>query len=187
MIFSGIFFATSARVRGKLPTNLCLGFARDYGVGGKKKIATEESAESNRCTQLRRSASWMNPRAFSSGAGRKLPIRPGAGLGQDMATREREAASWNLKIFDLATSNGVLDQDEEKIFIIAGADHGLTKEQIESPELAEPTNKSIERVEKVAPPRRCDWRGIASRGRKNPQEKNSLRIMLRLSAIDSLT
>ena len=106
-------------------------------------------------------------------------------LDEELATRQREEASAEFrKYLTFATSNGVLTKDEEENLYHFGADHGLTKEQIEALIEAEIKDSCIERVETVAPPPPlAPGAGSQVEAGKNPQEE-FLR-MLRLSALDS--
>ena len=140
---------------------------------------------SNPLTQLLRSGLDESSRFLTEARVELLDPARRRVLDQKIATREREEASVEFqKYLTFATSNGVLTKDEEENLYHFGADHGLTKEQIESLIEAEIKDKCIERVETVAPPPPPAPRaGLQVEAGKNPQEE-FLR-MLRLSALDS--
>ena len=140
---------------------------------------------SNPLTQLLRSGLDESSRFLTEARVELLDPARRRVLDEEIATREREEASAEFrKYLTFATSNGVLTKDEEENLYHFGADHGLTKEQIESLIEAEIKDKCIERVETVAPPPPPPrGAGLQVEAGKNPQEE-FLR-MLRLSALDS--
>lgn len=140
---------------------------------------------SNPLTQLLRSGLDESSRFLTEARVELLDPARRQVLDEELATREREEASAEFqKYLTFATSNGVLTKDEEENLYHFGADHGLTKEQIESQIEAEIKDSCIERVETVAPPPPpAAGAGSQVEAGKNPQEE-FLR-MLRLSALDS--
>ena len=140
---------------------------------------------SNPLTQLLRSGLDESSRFLTEARVGLLDPARRQVLDEELATREREEASAEFqKYLTFATSNGVLTKDEEENLYHFGADHGLTKEQIESQIEAEIKDSCIERVETVAPPPPpAAGAGSQVEAGKNPQEE-FLR-MLRLSALDS--
>ena len=140
---------------------------------------------SNPLTQLLRSGLDESSRFLTEARVELLDPARRQVLDEELATREREEASAEFqKYLTFATSNGVLTKDEEENLYHFGADHGLTKEQIESQIEAEIKDSCIERVETVAPPPPpAAGAGLQVEAGKNPQEE-FLR-MLRLSALDS--
>ena len=140
---------------------------------------------SNPLTQLLRSGLDESSRFLTEARLELLDPARRQVLDEELATREREEASAEFqKYLTFATSNGVLTKDEEENLYHFGADHGLTKEQIELLIEAEIKESCIERVETVAPPPPpVPAAGLQVEAGKNPQEE-FLR-MLRLSALDS--
>jgi formylglycine-generating enzyme required for sulfatase activity len=140
---------------------------------------------SNPLTQLLRSGLDESSRFLTEARVELLDPARRQVLDEELATREREEASAEFqKYLTFATSNGVLTIDEEENLYHFGADHGLTKEQIELLIEAEIKQSCIERVETVAPPPPpVPAAGLQVEAGKNPQEE-FLR-MLRLSALDS--